>query len=311
MLTCHSPIPFSGKMENHNSEMLLEFSAVVLALCLWYLYNTTLVVDHNQICLTELLGRFHRVLKPGLHVLKWPMERLKCVSWSRMVEDPATNRCERSVFTGFRLRTEIQQYDFPPIQVLTKEGIQVKVNGSITYRITDAYRAAYEIDDLWTAIEQTIIHSLSRAVIAMSLEQVNAGHQALQEMLFKDFTSYMHQWGVELISLRIQSIMTSKDIMQANEMTVKARLQANAQALGAESAKIQLKNELDLESQRDNHRFEKLKRETEETRRRLEVYGTMPPEIAKAYFHAESLKELAKNPNVNYILPFPWRKTKM
>src|SRR5829696_7891440 len=111
------------------------------------LARTVRIVPQARAGVVERLGRFHRVLDPGLSILVPFVDRLR----------PLIDLREQVV-------------SFPPQPVITEDNLTVNIDSVIYYQVTDPKSATYEIADYIQAIEQLTVTTLRNVIGGMSLE---------------------------------------------------------------------------------------------------------------------------------------------
>src|SRR5918992_5456843 len=102
---------------------------VIAFVVLLILARTVRIVPQARAGVVERLGRFHRVLDPGLSLLVPFVDRLK----------PLIDLREQVV-------------SFPPQPVITEDNLTVSIDSVIYFQVTDPKAASYEIADYIVAI---------------------------------------------------------------------------------------------------------------------------------------------------------------
>ena len=95
------------------------------------------IVPQARAGIVERLGRFNRVLGPGLAIIVPFVDRLK----------PLVDMRERVV-------------SFPPQPVITEDNLVVSIDTVIYFQVTDPKSASYEIVDFIQGIEQLTVTTL-------------------------------------------------------------------------------------------------------------------------------------------------------
>jgi len=185
-----------------------------------------LVVGSGQEVLIERMGRFHRLLTPGFHVIVPFIDTPKVVNWSRLSE--VNNRVQPEIFHSFLIPTNEMLYDFPLVEVITNDRLQVNINGLIFFRINDSHKAAYQINNLWKSVEELVKTSLVNTASTMDLDKIFVSRSLLQTSLQHDFKEPSLRWGITITLLEIQSIRPSTAIVELNEKIVRDKREADS-----------------------------------------------------------------------------------
>ncbi|KAF0974327.1 hypothetical protein FDP41_006937 [Naegleria fowleri] len=225
----------------------------LLALILLYLLNHSfLQVRTNEIVCVERLGQFSRTLKAGLHFIVPFVEQVKWVRWVHTVENPFSHKTELKVEEMYRIPTQEILFDFPTLNVTTKDRIAADVNGIMFFRIQNPVKAVYEICDLYQSIEQLIYTSLRDAISKITLDEAIEGKSKIKDSIAEDFKSLEESWGVKLTKFDIQSIEAPSSIAKSIEKLVAAQREAQAELEKTRSLqqakllKIQTEQEIEL-----------------------------------------------------------------
>jgi len=223
------------------------------------------IVNSGEVVLTELFGQYHRKLQPGIHFLNPFIEHPKWVRWTRTKNSDHTKR-SKEVFHSYRIPTQEITFDFPPVEVITSDRLNVVVDGLMFIRIVDHKKAVYEIDNLYTALEELVLTSIRHVLTSLSLDQAIDGQAEIRKAVLNDFRDLEDRWGIELTRFDVQNVAPSKIIVAATELLVKARREAEAQLAQAEAErKVQL-----LRTQ-TQHEVEVLKAEGAKKRKEMEA----------------------------------------
>src|SRR5690625_7463947 len=105
----------------------LTIFVLVAGFILWKL---AIIVPMRQMCVLERFGNFRRVLEPGFHVIVPFLDKV-----------------------AYRHEIREQVLDIPPQSCITRDNIQVTVDGLVYLKVMDAKRASYGIGDYQLASE--------------------------------------------------------------------------------------------------------------------------------------------------------------
>ncbi len=104
---------------------LVCFASFLIA-AVW-LYRSVVVISAPNNALTQWLGQPYRLLRPGMHLLRWPLEQLHIHRWNR-TDEMADGRYVRHLYSGYNVPTSEMKFDPPPYRVVTKDKLQVTIN---------------------------------------------------------------------------------------------------------------------------------------------------------------------------------------
>ncbi len=92
-----------------------------------FLLSSFFLVNQAEVIIIERLGKFDRILTPGLHLVTPFIERPRRVLWS-YVNEGDNNRYNRVTRLFERLDLRESVYDFPRQNVITKDNVTMEIN---------------------------------------------------------------------------------------------------------------------------------------------------------------------------------------
>ncbi|EFC39495.1 predicted protein [Naegleria gruberi] len=260
------------------------FGGGILAfIVLRIILNCIITVSTNEVVLVEYLGKYSRTLTSGFHILLPFVESVKEVTWIRTIEDTLTRRTKLSTVRTGRISTSEVMFDFPALDVSTKDRIIAKVNGIMFFKIVNPYKAVYEISDLYQSMEQLVYTSMRDAISKITLDEAIEGKSTIKASIHEDFKGLENSWGVKLTKFDIQSIEAPESIQKSIEKLVSAQREAQAE----------------LEKTRALQEAKKLKIQTEQEIQLLECDAKNKRNIMEANTEAQVLKAKAESEAMN------------
>lgn len=203
------------------SIIALLLSAIIISKCIR-------VISEGQCTLVERFGKYDRTLDPGVHLILPLVERCKTVHWVRTVEDTFQKVTRQETIHTHLISKQEMLYDFPAINVVTKDRLIVEINGLLFFRIIDPVKAVYTVTDLYQAVEQLCNTYIRDIISQMPLEETMEGKVAIQNGMMNEFQAVSKSWGIIITRFDIQSILPSKDILKSIERLATAQREAQA-----------------------------------------------------------------------------------
>lgn len=194
------------------------------------------LVNQAEVIVIERLGKFSRLLSPGLHVIVPFVERPRRVLWSYVTETEA-KRHYRYTKSFERLDLRESVYDFPRQNVITKDNVTMEINALLYYQITDPKSAVYEIDNLPQAIEQLTQTTLRDVVGSLKLDETLTSRSQINDRLRLILDEATDKWGVKVNRVELKEINPPTDIRHAMEKEMRAERDRRAIILEAEGVK--------------------------------------------------------------------------
>ncbi len=172
------------------------------------------IVPQARAGIVERLGRFSRVLGPGLAIIVPFIDRLK----------PLVDMRERVV-------------SFPPQPVITEDNLVVSIDTVIYFQVTDPKSATYEIVDFIQGIEQLTVTTLRNVVGGLDLEAVLTSRDSINSVLRGVLDEATGKWGVRVNRVELKAIDPPPSVQESMEKQMRAERDKRAAILTAEGEK--------------------------------------------------------------------------
>ncbi len=205
------------------------------------------VIRQAEVMLVERLGKFHRMLEPGINII-WPfIDRPRRITWRTKVQT-ARGPVNRNYLTDtIDLREQV--FDFPEQSVITRDNVVIEVNGLLYYQVTDPKRAVYEVANLPNAIEKLAQTTLRSIIGEMELDATLSNRDTINSKMRAVLDEATDKWGVKVNRVELQDISPPHSVQEAMEKQMRAERDRRAVILEAEG--IKASQVLKAEGQRD------------------------------------------------------------
>ena len=193
------------------------FVVLIVALVVAILKLGIKIVSQSEIMIIERLGRFHKVLDGGFHVIV-------------------------PFFDSVRARMSVREQlvDISKQQVITKDNVNIAVDGIVFLKVIDGKMALYNVEDYRKAISNLAMTTLRSAIGEMSLDQTLSSRDQLNSKLQIALGDAADNWGVKIMRVEISEISVPKGIEDAMNLQMKAEREKRAIELKAEAEKAAL-----------------------------------------------------------------------
>jgi regulator of protease activity HflC (stomatin/prohibitin superfamily) len=186
--------------------------AVILAVfALFVVVKTAVVVPQQNAFVVERLGKFHAVLDAGFHVLLPFIDVIR-----------------------YRHTLKEQALDIPEQICITRDNVQVAVDGVLYLKVLDAQRASYGIGDYYYAISQLAQTTLRSEVGRIELDRTFEERSHINGQLVSELDKATGPWGVKVLRYEIKNITPPKDVLAAMEKQMRAEREKRAVILTSE-----------------------------------------------------------------------------
>lgn len=214
---------------------MIFFCVAILSLVI-FLFKAVYIVKQAEEVLVERFGKFHRILRPGLHLVLPIMESPRRVTWT-FLQDFDGRRLQRFTKTFYRIDKREAVYDFPRQNVITRDNVTMEINAILYYQITDVKLAVYEVEDLPEAIEKLTQTKLRDVIGELDLDQTLVSRDQINTKLRLTLDEATDKWGVKVNRVELQEVRPPEDIRQAMEKQMRAERDRRATILESEGKK--------------------------------------------------------------------------
>lgn len=193
---------------------LLGFLAVPVIILLFIVAFTSVrVVRQSTEGVVERLGQFAGTRDAGLIFLMPFVDRLTIVDKREQV------------------------FQLPPQPVITKDNVTMNIDAVIYFQVTDAFRATYEVADLYGAVEKLALTSMRDIIGNMHLDETLSSRDRINAGLQAKLDDATTKWGLKVNRVELKDIMPPRDIEEAMQKQMRAEREKRSQILLAEGEK--------------------------------------------------------------------------
>jgi len=191
------------------------FVLIILAgIVILIIARTAVVVPQQSAYVVERLGRFHATLSAGFHVL------LPFVDVIR-----------------YRHSLKERAIDIPAQVCITRDNVQVGVDGILYLKVMNAERASYGISDFIFAITQLAQTNLRSEVGKIDLDRTFEERTNINTAVVTELDKASEAWGVKVLRYEIKNITPPQDVLAAMEKQMRAEREKRAVILTSEGTR--------------------------------------------------------------------------
>ncbi len=220
-------IPFSGL------GIVLLVAIIFLVILI---SRSVYLVRQAQVIIIERLGKYDRMLGPGLHIIIPFIEVPRSVIWSYIKEIDGKRFYRYSEMVD-RIDMRESVYDFPKQNVITKDNVTMQINALLYYQVTDPKSSVYEIVNLPQAIEKLAQTTLRNVIGSMDLDGTLVSRDMINEQLRVILDEATDKWGVKVNRVELQEVLPPPDIREAMEKQMRAERERRETILRSEGKK--------------------------------------------------------------------------
>ena len=240
---------------------------VVAVLAITILRKTAVVVPQQSAYIVQRLGKYHSTLNAGFHIL---LPFVESVAYRESLKESAV--------------------DIPEQVCITKDNVQVGIDGVLYLQVLDAARASYGISDYHFAISQLAQTTLRSEIGKIDLDRTFEERSTINSNVVNELDKATEPWGVKVLRYEIKNINPPRDIIQAMEKQMRAEREKRAVILASEGERDAKINQAEGEKQR-------VIKESEAAKQRQinEAAGQAEAILAVATATAEGLRRVAES----------------
>jgi regulator of protease activity HflC (stomatin/prohibitin superfamily) len=230
------------------------------------LRKTAIVVPQQSAYIVELFGKYSRTLSAGFHILVPFMER---IAYKHSLKEMA--------------------FDIPEQICITKDNVQVGIDGILYMQVLDPARASYGIASFEFAISQLAQTTLRSEIGKIDLDRTFEERATINSNVVSELDKASEPWGVKVLRYEIKNINPPRDVIQAMEKQMRAEREKRAVILTSEGERDAKINQAEGEKQR-------VIKESEAVRQQQinEAAGEAEAILAVATATAEGLRRVAE-----------------
>jgi regulator of protease activity HflC (stomatin/prohibitin superfamily) len=188
------------------------------------------IVPQQKRIILERLGKFKKILEPGIH-LKLPIiEEARKIEWSFI--STKDNKRHSDMVSHIDLRETT--HHIPSQKVITQDNVAMTIDGILYVSIADPERVVYSVRDINAAIEQLAQTTLRDVIGSMTLDETSKSRDVINKKLKIKLQESADRWGVTVNHIELKEILPPHDIQHAMESQMKAERERRAAILTAE-----------------------------------------------------------------------------
>jgi regulator of protease activity HflC (stomatin/prohibitin superfamily) len=188
----------------------LMFVFVVLFL-IYLFFRTAIVVPQQSAYIVERLGRYSGTLHAGFHIL---LPFIDSVRYRHSLKENAI--------------------DIPAQVCITRDNVQVGVDGVLYLKVLNPERASYGISDYGFAITQLAQTTLRSEVGKIDLDRTFEERTNINSAVVSELDKATDPWGVKVLRYEIKNITPPSDVLAAMEKQMRAEREKRAVILNSE-----------------------------------------------------------------------------
>jgi regulator of protease activity HflC (stomatin/prohibitin superfamily) len=130
-----------------------------------------------------------------------------------------------------------QVVDIPPQFCITRDNVQVEVDGLVYLKVMDPGKASYGIGDYRLATISLAQTTMRSEIGKLTLDDTFSEREKVNDSIVREIDKASEPWGIKMIRYEIRNIVPSKNMMDTMEKQMEAERNKRAEILMAEGKK--------------------------------------------------------------------------
>lgn len=182
---------------------ILTIALLVIIFVLWKMF---IVISMREVGILERLGKFKKVLEPGFHFLIPFVDRV-----------------------AYKHEMREQVLDIPSQSCITRDNVQVEVDGVVYLRVMDPTKASYGIGDYYQASISLAQTTMRSEIGKLDLDDTFSERENVNENIVREIDKASDPWGIKFIRYEIRNITPSPHMMDTMEKQMEAERKKRAE----------------------------------------------------------------------------------
>ncbi|PIA15746.1 hypothetical protein COEREDRAFT_102635 [Coemansia reversa NRRL 1564] len=171
-------------------------------------------VPQQEAWVVERMGRFSRILEPGLAILVPFLDR---ISYTQSLKEVAV--------------------EIPTQTAITQDNVTLELDGVLYYKVVDPYKAAYGVANAEFSVTQLAQTTMRAEIGQMTLDTTLAERNTLNHNIVNAINVASESWGIACLRYEIRDIHPPVKVVEAMHSQVSAERSKRAQILESEGAR--------------------------------------------------------------------------
>ena len=192
-----------------------SFTFIALAILIAFFIKSGIqIVPQTREYVVERFGKYTKTLKTGLNFIV-----------------PIIDKVSSKVDI---LETQLDELR---ISVVTKDNVEVDLISAVFYRVTNAEKSVYRIDNVANAIEQTSKSIIRSEGGKLDLDALQSSRESMNIQVYEQLKKAAEIWGIEVTRAEILDVQLDEETKEAQRQQLNAERKRRATVAEAEGQK--------------------------------------------------------------------------
>lgn len=228
--------------------------------------TVVLFVPQQEAWVVERMGRFHRILEPGLNFLIPILDRIRYVQSLKEIV-----------------------IDVPEQSAVSLDNVTLQIDGVLYLRILDPFKASYGVEDPEYAVTQLAQTTMRSELGKLTLDKVFRERESLNSNIVHSINQASDEWGIRCLRYEIKDIHVPPRVKESMQMQVEAERRKRATVLESEGTR-----EAAINVAEGRKQAQILASEGEKAERINQALGEAQAVLAKAEAKSKAIRVLSE-----------------
>lgn len=189
------------------------WTSILITVAVTYVVFTRLfkIVEFREEIIQERLGKYKKTLQPGFHFLIPFVDR---AAYSQEMRE--------------------QVIDVPSQTCITKDNIEVAVDGLVYLKVMDSHKASYGINNYIAAAINLAQTTMRSEIGKITLDDTFSEREKMNENIVREIDKAADPWGIKVLRYEIKNIRPSNEIVDTMEKQMEAEREKRAEITHSE-----------------------------------------------------------------------------
>jgi regulator of protease activity HflC (stomatin/prohibitin superfamily) len=197
----------------------LTIFTITVIVVLVVVFKMTVVIPAREIGVLERLGQFKGTLEPGLHVVIPFVDRVR-----------------------YRHDMRERVLDVPMQTCITRDNIQVAVDGDVYFKVVDPVRASYGIANYVEGIMHLAMTTMRSEIGKLDLDTAFSERDTINANVVREIDHASDPWGVKVLRYEVETVQPGESLTRTLEQQMSAERAKRAEITLADAERISRTN---------------------------------------------------------------------
>jgi regulator of protease activity HflC (stomatin/prohibitin superfamily) len=175
---------------------MLYFILILIVVLIFFM--GVRIIRPVEVGIVELLGRYTRTANAGFNWI-FPI-----------------------IYRMYKVNITERRVDIDPQSIITKDKLNAVVDGMVYYRVVDAQKAIYNVNNYVESVPSLAKTTLRAVIGKMTLTEANENRDSINAEVESILTKEINKWGINVVRVELQRIEPPADVQDAMNRVVKA-----------------------------------------------------------------------------------------